>query len=236
MNDDERSGEETLKETAAPAAAAPDLRGVVEALLFASSEPLSSARLASLASCEEGEVSPGAVTAVIRELEAEYRELGRAFEVTRVANGYRLRTRREFAGYVQRMFNPRRYTRLSLATLETLAIIAYKQPITKLEIETIRGVGVDGVLKTLLDRELAKVVGQKEVIGRPYLYGTGERFLEHFGLSSLQDLPLVEEQEPAAPRRLSSSSDLREAAPVEEAAADEFPARDLDRQPGDEHD
>lgn len=236
MNDDERGGEETLREAPAPAAAVADLRSVVEALLFASPEPLTAARLASLASSEEGEVSPGAATAAIRELETEYRECGRAFEVARVANGYRLRTRREFAGYVQRMFNPRRYTRLSQATLETLAIIAYKQPITKLEIETIRGVGVDGVLKTLLDRELAKVVGQKEVIGRPYLYGTGERFLEHFGLSSLQDLPLVEEREPAAPRRLSSSSDLREPVPVEEEAPDELPVEDLDRTQGDEHD
>jgi len=189
----------------------PDLKSVVEALLFASPEPISPSRLAALAGMGQdgGEITPTAIRQAVEELDGDYRLQGRAFEVSRIANGYRLQTRREYAPFIRKMFNPRRYSRLTHATLETLAIVAYKQPITKAEIEAIRGVSVDGVIKTLLDRELIKVLGQKEVLGRPYLYGTAQRFLEHFGLRSLGDLPILEEVGPSSPKRIETSSDLR---------------------------
>lgn len=187
----------------------PELKKVLEALLFASPEPLPLSRLAVLASDGEEEMDRGELSRVLAELEEDYRLQGRAFELFRVGGGFRFQTRREFAPYISRMFNPRRYSRLSQATLETLAIVAYKQPITKAEIEAIRGVNVDGVIKTLLDRELIKVVGQKEVLGRPYLYGTDRRFLEHFGLRSLSDLPLLEEKPEETPRRIEDASRLK---------------------------
>lgn len=187
----------------------PELKKVLEALLFASPEPLAVSRLAVLASDGEGEANREEIARALAELEEDYRLQGRAFELFRVGGGYRFQSRREFAPYIGRMFNPRRYSRLSQATLETLAIVAYKQPITKAEIEAIRGVNVDGVIKTLLDRELIKVVGQKEVLGRPYLYGTDRRFLEHFGLRSLSDLPLLEEKPEGKPRRIEDASRLK---------------------------
>ncbi|MCG8592653.1 MAG: SMC-Scp complex subunit ScpB [Proteobacteria bacterium] len=165
-------------------------RRVVEALVLAAPEPISPARLA--------EIVPDASTAVVRELVQElnagYEEHDHAFEIWEVAGGYQIRTRAEFSGYLQQL-QKQRPLRLSRAALETLAIVAYKQPATRAEIEQVRGVDVGAVVKSLLDRQLVRIVGQREVPGRPLIYGTTRRFLEVFGLDSLKELPALRDLE-----------------------------------------
>jgi len=162
---------------------------VVEALLFASHQPLSAAELAR---AEEG-LDEEQVERAVAELRAEYQAEGRAFDVAEIAGGFQLLTRPEFAGVLERFDAVPHPTRLSTPALETLAIIAYRQPIGRAEVEEIRGVGAGGVLKTLQDREMVEVVGRGEGLGRPLLYGTTRRFLEHFGFRSLDDLPRPDE-------------------------------------------
>ncbi|GIW39625.1 MAG: segregation and condensation protein B [Candidatus Binatia bacterium] len=159
------------------------LRSVVESLLFASPEPLSDRRLAELT----GE-SASSVRRVLRELASEYAEAGRGIRLEEVAGGFQLRTAPENAAWVRALFRERP-RRLGRAALETLAIVAYRQPITRAEIEEIRGVDVEGVLAGLVERGLVRICGRKETVGRPLLYGTTDAFLEQFGLRSLADLP-----------------------------------------------
>lgn len=162
---------------------------IVEALLFASDAPL---KAEEIARADEA-LDEDTVEAAIEELRAEYDELERAFQIYELAGGYQVLTRSEFAPYLERFDTVPRPARLSGAALETLSIIAYRQPIGRVEIEYIRGVSSAGVIRTLLDRELVHVVGREEGIGRPLLYGTTPRFLEHFGLRSLDALPRTEE-------------------------------------------
>ncbi|HEX2189722.1 MAG TPA: SMC-Scp complex subunit ScpB [Longimicrobiaceae bacterium] len=162
---------------------------VVEAVLFASQTPLSAAELA-----RAGEdLDEDAVEAAVAELRAEYEREGRAFGVFEVAGGWQILTRPEFAPVLERFDSVPANPRLSAPALETLAIVAYRQPVGRAEIEEIRGVGSGGVLKTLQERELVEVVGRGEGLGRPLLYGTTRRFLEHFGFRSTEDLPRPEE-------------------------------------------
>ncbi len=165
------------------------LERIVEALLFASDAPLSAADIAR----SEPEVSEDDVTAAIEALRAEYDETERAFGVFELAGGYQILTRPEFVPYLERFATVGRPARVSQAALEALAIVAYRQPIGRAEIEEIRGVGSAGVLRTLAERDLIEVVGRGEGLGRPLLYGTTPRFLEHFGYGSLEDLPRPEE-------------------------------------------
>lgn len=183
-----------------------DLKRVLEALLFVSSEPLSITRLETLTDGLRTEEEN--VKNVLRELEREYEAGARSFSIRKVGLGYQLRTKSIYAPWIRKLFHSRRVVHLSKPALETLAIIAYKQPITKAEIEVIRGVNVDGIVKSLLDRELIKISGHKEVVGRPYLYRTSQRFLEHFGLNSLSELPPLEEREKPTAKKIASSSDL----------------------------
>lgn len=173
-----------------------DIKQVVEALLFAAPEPLSLSRLEALVG-EDEDLEGRSLSRVIRELRSDYDGENRSFTIVKVARGYQLKTRPEYAPWVRKLFQPRRFLRLSHPALETLAIIAFKQPLTRMEIELIRGVNVEGVIKSLLDRELIKISGQKEVVGRPYLYRTSRRFLEHFGLNSLKDLADFDRSEEA---------------------------------------
>jgi len=193
--------------------AAPSPRRLIEALLFASPDPLPLSRLEELT--EGAELEGKTVRALLDELKEEYDRDGRAFALREGKGGAQLKTREEFAPWVKNLFGPRAAIRLSHAALETLAIVAYKQPITRVEIEAIRGVNIDGLVKNLLDRELIKIAGQKEVVGRPYLYRTSQRFLEQFGLSSLAELPALEPQEKPAIRTIRHTGDLREPAPAE---------------------
>ena len=162
---------------------------IIEALLFASETPLSAADLARA----DSDLDEERVEALIAELRLEYDRDGRAFSIFEIAGGYQLLTRPEFAAVLERFDAVPVATRLSAPALETLAIVAYRQPVGRAEIEEIRGVGAGGVLRTLQERALIEVVGRGEGLGRPLLYGTTSAFLEHFGFRSLEDLPRPDE-------------------------------------------
>ena len=167
---------------------ASEKRRIVEALVLSSPEPISAAKLAEIIPyCEPGEVKD-----LVSELNTEYAGQDRSFEIWEVAGGYQIRTRAEFSGYLQKL-QKERALRLSQAALETLAIIAYRQPVTRAEIEDVRGVDAGATVKSLLERHLIRIAGQREVPGRPMLYGTTRRFLEIFGLESLKNLPTLRE-------------------------------------------
>jgi segregation and condensation protein B len=155
----------------------------LESVLFAAGEAVTVAELSQLLGVEEVEVRE-----LARELAEHYRSEGHALSLLEVAEGYRLVTGSQYRDLLQRMFLPRRQ-KLSRAALETLAVIAYLQPVTKAQIEEIRGVRVEGVLATLLEKGLIQEVGRKEAPGRPLLYGTTRKFLDHFGLRDLSELP-----------------------------------------------
>ncbi|MFO7652959.1 MAG: SMC-Scp complex subunit ScpB [Candidatus Krumholzibacteriia bacterium] len=157
----------------------------LEALLFATDSPLSLARLRKLFP----EAQAGEIKAGLAELEAEYLAQERSFTVVEFGGGYQIATRPEFAPIVEQLFKGRRYARLSRAGLEVLAIVAYRQPITRLEIDEIRGVQSSGALATLSERNLVTVVGRSESVGHALLYGTTRDFLNHLGLAGLQQLP-----------------------------------------------
>ena len=165
------------------------LTQIVQALLFASDAPLSAGDIALI----DERLDEDTVEAVVQQLREEYESQERAFTIYDIAGGYQLLTRPEFAPYLERFETVPQQTRLSAPALEVLAVIAYRQPIGRNEIEEIRGVGSAGVLKTLQDRSLIDVVGRSEGLGRPLLYGTTPKFLEHFGFRSLEDLPRPED-------------------------------------------
>jgi segregation and condensation protein B len=175
-----------LDELAEPVSGEPDERliSIVESVLFACAEPITLVRLADVVAGP----SRGELRSALRALAERAERDGRGIRLVEVAGGYQLRTAPEHAEWVRRLFQQRPW-RLTRATLETLAIVAYKQPITRAEIEAIRGVDVDSVVASLLGRKLIKIVGRKEVIGRPLLYGTTRQFLEVFGLRDLAALP-----------------------------------------------
>jgi segregation and condensation protein B len=162
---------------------------IVEAVLFASDAPLTADEIARA----DEMLDEDQVEEALQHLKAEYDDAGRSFQVTELAEGYQILTRPEFAPYLERFDNVPRPSRLSGPALETLAIIAYRQPIGRLEVEYIRGVGASGVIRTLQDRRLIDVVGRSEGLGRPLLYGTTTHFLQHFGFKSMEDLPRPEE-------------------------------------------
>jgi|SRR5687768_7338562 len=165
------------------------LTQIVEALLFASDAPLAASDIARI----DERLDEDTVEAVIQELRGEYEETERSFQIYEVAGGYQLLTRPDFATYLERYETVPQPAKLSSPALETLAIIAYRQPIGRAEIEDIRGVGSSSALKTLVDRGLAEITGRGEGLGRPLLYGTTRKFLEHFGFRSLEDLPRPDE-------------------------------------------
>ena len=162
---------------------------IVEAVLFASDAPLTADEIARA----DERLDEDQVEEALQMLKAEYDDTQRAFHLTEIAEGYQILTRPEFAPYLERFDNVPRPNRLSGPSLETLAIIAYRQPIGRIEIEYIRGVNSSGVIRTLQDRSLIDIVGRGEGLGRPLLYGTTQRFQEHFGFASLDDLPRPDE-------------------------------------------
>ena len=167
------------------------LKTQIEALLFAADQPLPLGRLQEVLPDAER----GAIAAALDELSQEYESTGRAFRVQRVAGGVQLATRPEFADVVRRLFVGKRRVRLTRPALEALAIIAYKQPTTRPEIDAIRGVSSGGVVETLLERNLVRIAGRADSVGRPLLYATTPEFLQYLGLDSLADLPSLEELE-----------------------------------------
>lgn len=166
-----------------------ELKGAFEALLFVSHDPLS---LEKLASVLEGVPKPSIKTA-LQSLQAEYDEAGRGLQIMEVAGGYVMVTRPEQSIYIKRLAKAKPSSRVSRSALETLAIVSYKQPITRADIEKIRGVETSGVLRTLLDQKLIRIVGRQDIPGRPILYGTTKQFLQRFGLRDLRDLPPLKE-------------------------------------------
>jgi segregation and condensation protein B len=165
-----------------------EVKAVVEALIFASPEPITPKMLFRLLSDEPKED----VTAALAALKADY-ENRPGLQMVEVAGGYQIVTRPDLHEWVRRLFHERSTQKLTVQGLETLAVIAYKQPITSLEIAEIRGVNTSGVLSTLLERHLIKIVGRKNVVGRPFLYATTKEFLIRFGLKDLNDLPKIED-------------------------------------------
>lgn len=165
-----------------------ELKAIVEALVFASPDPLTPKALFKLLDSEPKED----VTAAIDALKQDYDRPG-GLQLVEVAGGYQIVTRPDLHEWVRRLFHERTTQKLTVQALETLAVIAYKQPITALEIGEVRGVNTSGVLNTLLERHLIKIVGRKQVVGRPFMYATTKEFLIRFGLNELGDLPKVED-------------------------------------------
>ena len=166
-----------------------ELKAILEAVLFVSPEPLPVARLMSIL----GTVSKAEVVQALGILTHDLDQDGRGIQLVQVAGGYRLVTKQEYGPWLKRMDKAKAVQKLSRSALESLAIIAYKQPLVRSEIEEIRGVETSGVLRTLCERKLVRIVGRKDVPGRPIMYGTTKFFLEHFGLQDLSQLPPLRE-------------------------------------------
>jgi segregation and condensation protein B len=164
------------------------VESVVEAVLFASDEPLSDARLANIV-----ETSVKQIRQCIENLNGKYRTNNNAFRIEQIAGGYQMLTLSPYNYWLKKLLRARSDSKLSPAAVETLAIIAYKQPVMRADIEVIRGVAAGEVIRTLCYKGMVKIVGRAEVLGRPMLYGTTKKFLETFGLNTLKDLPKIEE-------------------------------------------
>ena len=177
------------------------LTPVIEALLFSAQKPLSIREIITAIKSAEGDNSPNEfarvreaeVAAALEQLKIDYIGQERAFQLIEKAEGWQLATDPKFAQWVRQLFPAPKPARLSAPALETLAIIAYRQPITRADVEAVRGVNIDGVLQTLMERGLVKIAGRAEIPGRPLLYETTQFFLDHFGLRNLDELPNVEE-------------------------------------------
>ena len=165
---------------------------LIEAVLFASDSPLGLSKIVSIL----GTGSAREVRKIIQSLNTGYAQAGHAFRINEIAGGYQMLTLPEYNTWLRRLRQSRQDTKLSSAAMETLAVVAYKQPVVRAEIEAIRGVSAGEMLHRLRELGLIKIVGRAEDVGRPMLYGTTRHFLEVFGLSSLDDLPAVEELQP----------------------------------------
>src|SRR3989338_5795087 len=165
------------------------VKGIIEALLLTSEKAV---MLEQIKEVVEG-VDTSDIRELINVLQKEYRERKSGISIVEIAGGYQMLTSFDYAMYVKKFYRTKHKEKLSKPALETLAIVAYKQPVSRLEVELIRGVNSDGVVAHLLDKDLIKITGRKDVPGRPYLYGTTKQFLEYFGLKSLADLPKLED-------------------------------------------
>lgn len=178
---------------------------IVEALILASPEPLPAKKIAEVVE----ELTPAKVGHAVSELNNRYMETGSSYRVRELAGGFQFYLIPEFTGYVDELLTRRRKMRLTRASLETLAITAYKQPVTKSEIEHIRGVASDGVIHNLLEKNMISIRGRAETAGKPLQYGTGDEFLKFFGLSGLGDLPKMSEiEELIASREAENQTEL----------------------------
>jgi segregation and condensation protein B len=211
-----------------------NLTQVIEALLFAAQKPLTSKELTvaikaaggddELVRNEFAKVTEAQVAAALEELKIEYVQQSRAFQLAEKSDGWQLVSDPAYAAWVRQLFPAVKPARLTPPSLETLAIIAYRQPITRADIEAVRGVAVDGVLQNLMERGLVKIAGRAEVPGRPLIYETTEFFLEHFGLRDLNELPNAEELRtrylPVAPQKEAAAPVETDSAAAEPAAQD----------------
>src|SRR3954447_7766279 len=213
-----------------------NLSQVIEALLFSAQKPLTTRELVSAVRGAGAEEDPAAarpnefakikeaeVAAALEQLKLEYIEQQRAFQLLEKAEGWQLASDPAYARWVQQLFPAAKPARLTPPSLETLAIIAYRQPITRADVEAVRGVAVDGVLQSLMERGLVKIGGRADVPGRPLLYETTQFFLDHFGLRNLDELPNVEELRtrhlPTAPRPEATTAASTEPSPAEPSSS-----------------
>lgn len=176
-----------------------DVKSLIEGLIFAAEEPLTVRQIKAIYEQpgvdEERRIDQAEIQTIVDTLNEEYRVAHRPYRIIMIAGGYQFATLKEYAEWLGRLFHEQSRRRLSQSSLETLAIVSYKQPVSKPEIEAIRGVNCDYVLKTLLEKELLTIVGRAETVGRPLLYGTTREFLKHFGLNEITDLPRPREIE-----------------------------------------
>jgi segregation and condensation protein B len=168
-----------------------EVRQILEALLFVSERPLGLKELKGLIKADYADTDN--IENILNELKEESADSNKPYEIKFVADGWTFATKPQYSPWIKKLFKEKSVLKLSPSALETLAIVAYKQPITRAEIDEVRGVESSGVIDTLLDRELIKVTGRKEALGKPLLYGTTQDFLKHFGLAHLSDLPLIED-------------------------------------------
>ncbi len=166
-----------------------NLKSAVEALIFASEKPITIDQIKKVL----GNLDTAGVKKNIDELRNEYESANRGIRIIEIAGGFQMITCNTFSPFLKKLFKNRYNDKLSRPALESLAIIAYKQPLTKAEIESLRNVNVDGVMRNLIDKNLIRICGRKKIPGRPFVFGTTREFLEHFGLKSLQDLPKMED-------------------------------------------
>ncbi|RMH07962.1 MAG: SMC-Scp complex subunit ScpB [Nitrospirae bacterium] len=205
------------------------LQGVLEALLYVSAEPLSLERLTQVVG---GGLTKGLVYNALQRLQHAYAQAARGLQLVEVAGGFALRTKPEWAPWIGRLKKAKPAPKISRSAMETLAIIAYKQPIVRSEIEQIRGVESAGVLRTLLEQKLIRIVGRKDIPGRPILYGTTKLFLERFGLRDLNDLPPLRDfKELAQPVSPSCQADQTSTVEIHEESPPETEKADHDRIP-----
>jgi len=182
-----------------------NIRSAIEALLFSSEKPLTLQQL-------KGALDDLGLEQLRQELEglkAEYESSNRGVRIAEIAGGYQMITASTFAPFLKKLYKERRMERLSKPALETLAIIAYKQPLTKLDIEALRGVNVDGVISSLLDKNMIRIAGRKKAPGRPLVFGTTRQFMEYFGLKSLDELPKMEDFARMAKEKVEQEENLR---------------------------
>ena len=165
------------------------VKGVIETLLFVNEQPITLDQFKKVL----GSVKPADIKRALVELQNEYEQRKSGMMILEIAGGFQMLTNKSYASYVREFYKTKHKQKLSKPSLETLAIIAYKQPVTRADVESIRGMNADGVVSNLLDKELIKITGRKDVPGKPYLYGTTKQFLEYFGLKSLEDLPKLED-------------------------------------------
>ena len=219
-----------VAETPEQSAATDEVAATVEAALFSSDSALTAARIAQIA--ELPGVRP--VREAVETLNERYERAGSAFRIEAIAGGYQMMTLPQYNDVLTRLLRARSDSRLSQAALETLAIVAYRQPILRADVEAIRGVACGEVLRGLMEKQLVKIVGRAEVLGRPMLYGTTKRFLEVFGLNRLEDLPRVEELRGGAeeaPQRPEPPAEGNEDAEPEDETEDPQVAEDVEEAP-----
>ena len=217
--DDANDADDSGASAPADAAAEREIAATVEAILFATDSPLSASKIALLA----GLPGRGQVKQAVAQLNERYDRMGCAFSIEPIAGGYQMLTRCQYHDVIGRLFKNKSDSKLSQAAMETLAIVAYRQPILRADIEAVRGVASGEMLRGLMDKNLVKIVGRAEVLGRPMLYGTTRQFLEVFGLNSIDDLPNVESLRGG--RDANASANAKKAATAAAQATDEAIAK-----------
>lgn len=183
-----------------------DIKKIIESLLFVSDKPLLNREIKAVIKDDLPENVK--VEDILKEMQQEYVALNRAFELKFVADGWTFATKPEYSVWIKKLLKEKTILKLSPSAMEVLAIIAYKQPITRAEIDNVRGVDCGGVIDTLTDRKFIKIVGRKETLGRPLLYGTTQEFLRHFGLSHLSELPVIESAKDVLPEQQENVQEL----------------------------